>query len=44
LQSNLARRDLAIRVVNFLTEWWKSHIMISDQEYARFFRGRPTAP
>jgi hemerythrin len=44
LQANLARRDLAIRVVNFLTEWWKSHIMISDQEYARYFRGRPTAP
>ena len=40
LQANLARRDLAIRVVNFLTEWWKSHIMISDQEYARYFRGR----
>ena len=42
LQSD--RRDLGIRIANFLTEWWRSHILTSDQQYARYFRCRPPAP
>jgi hemerythrin-like metal-binding protein len=34
------RRDLGIRIVNFLTGWWRYHILTSDQEYARFFQYR----
>lgn len=40
LQVHSDRRDLGIRIVNFLTEWWKFHILISDQRYARYFRGQ----
>ena len=43
LQTQLHRRDISIRIANFLTEWWKYHILNSDQEYARFFRGMPAA-
>jgi hypothetical protein len=32
------RRDLGIRIANFLTIWWGSHILTSDQQYARFFQ------
>jgi hemerythrin-like metal-binding protein len=42
LKIRSARRDLGIRIANFLTEWWKSHILTSDQQYARYFRCRPT--
>jgi hemerythrin len=38
LQSQLIRRDVAIRIANFLSEWWRYHILTSDQQYARFFR------
>jgi hemerythrin len=38
LQSQLIRRDIAIRIANFLSEWWRYHILTSDQQYARFFR------
>src|SRR5271157_3698813 len=34
LQVHSDRRDLGIGIVNFLTEWWKFHILISDQQYA----------
>jgi hemerythrin len=41
LQTHADRRDLGIRITNFLTEWWKFHILITDQQYARFFRCHP---
>jgi hemerythrin len=41
LQVHADRRDLDIRIANFLTEWWRFHILTSDQQYARFFRCRP---
>jgi hemerythrin len=37
LQSQLIRRDIAIRIANFLSQWWRHHILTSDHEYARFF-------
>jgi len=37
LQANLGRRDIAVRIVNFLTEWWRDHILSSDQRYSRYF-------
>ena len=43
LQVYADRRDLGIRIVNFLAEWWKFHILISDQRYARYLRQRPNA-
>jgi hemerythrin-like metal-binding protein len=43
LQAQLERRDISIRITNFLTGWWKYHILHSDQEYARFFRGQAIA-
>lgn len=43
LQVHSGRRDLSVRIVNFLTEWWRFHIRISDQRYARYFRGRPNS-
>lgn len=42
LQAHSDRRDIGIRVVNFLTEWWRFHILTSDQQYARFFRSQST--
>ena len=42
LQVLSGRRDLGIRMANFLTEWWRFHILTSDQQYARFFRHRST--
>jgi len=42
LQEQSDRRDIGIRIVNFLSEWWRFHILTSDQQYARFFRSRPT--
>ena len=32
------RRDFTVRLTNFLNEWWRYHILISDQEYGRHFR------
>ena len=36
------RRDIAVRITNFLTEWWNYHILTSDQQYARFFLSQST--
>lgn len=44
LQVQAGRRDLAIRIANFLTEWWRSHILTSDQKYASFFQCQPKDP
>jgi hemerythrin-like metal-binding protein len=44
LQVHSGRRDFGIRIANFLTEWWKFHILISDQRYARFFRRQRSNP
>ena len=38
LQANLERRDMAVRIVNFLSEWWQGHVLNSDQRYSRCFR------
>jgi len=38
LQANLERRDMAVRLANFLNEWWKHHILTSDQRYSRYFK------
>jgi len=37
LEANLERRDIAIRIVNFLSQWWREHILTSDQQYSRYF-------
>jgi hemerythrin-like metal-binding protein len=42
LQLHADRRDLGVRITNFLIEWWRFHILTSDQQYARFFRCRKT--
>jgi hemerythrin-like metal-binding protein len=44
LQVQAGRRDLAIKIANFLTEWWRSHILTSDQQYARYFQCQPKDP
>jgi hemerythrin-like metal-binding protein len=49
LEARPNRRDIGIRIANFLTEWWRFHILTSDQQYARFFRpsherGSPAIP
>ena len=41
LRAQPDRRDMGVRVANFLNEWLKLHILISDQEYARYFRRQP---
>ncbi len=41
LQIHAERKDLGIRISNFLTEWWRYHILTSDQDYGRFFRSQP---
>ena len=38
------RRDLGILIANFLTDWWKSHILGSDRPYARFFQSMSAKP
>ena len=38
LLNQLARRDIGVRVTNFLCAWWREHILTSDQAYARHFR------
>jgi hemerythrin-like metal-binding protein len=38
------RRNLGIRIANFLTDWWKSHILGSDRQYARFFQSMRAKP
>jgi hemerythrin len=38
LREQLARRDVGLRVSNFLTAWWRHHILTSDQDYARYFQ------
>ncbi|MEO8369246.1 MAG: bacteriohemerythrin [Candidatus Solibacter sp.] len=43
LQHYRDRRDVGIRVANFLTEWWRSHILVSDQQYARIFQDSRTS-
>jgi len=40
LQAQADRRDLGIRIANFLAAWWTYHIQTSDQHYARFFRSQ----
>lgn len=42
-QAQLDRRDIGFRITNFLTEWWRFHILNSDQKYARFFRRQEAA-
>jgi hemerythrin len=40
------RRDVAIRLVNFLRAWWTHHILTSDRQYGRYFlqRRKPVNP
>jgi hemerythrin-like metal-binding protein len=40
LQAQAGRRDFSVRLANFVAEWWRFHILVSDQRYARFFRSR----
>ena len=44
LQLSYDRRDLGISIANFLTEWWRGHILGSDQQYARFFQCKQVDP
>jgi len=38
LQALAGRRDFAVRLTNLVTEWWRFHILVTDQQYARYFR------
>jgi len=40
LQVQSERGDFAVRLTNFVTEWWRFHVQGSDQQYARFFRNQ----
>ena len=40
LQAQAGRRDFSVRLANFITEWWRFHILVSDQRYAKFFRAK----
>jgi len=44
LRTQSDRRDFAVRIASFLNEWWRSHVLISDQEYARYFSRHPSGP
>jgi hemerythrin-like metal-binding protein len=44
LKANLERRDISVRIVNFLSGWWRDHILTSDKRYARYFRNARHAP
>jgi hemerythrin-like metal-binding protein len=44
LQARAAKRDFGIAITAFLVEWWRSHILTSDQQYARFFDSQPVDP
>lgn len=44
LQSRASKRDFGTDITGFLVEWWKSHILTSDQQYARFFRSQLPGP
>ena len=37
LKGQQERKDIGLRVQNYLAEWWRYHILTSDREYARFF-------
>src|SRR4051794_29407286 len=37
LREQLARRDVGVRVSNFVSAWWRHHILTSDLDYARYF-------
>jgi hemerythrin len=36
------RRDVAIRLTNFLSSWWTHHILTSDRQYGRYILQRKT--
>ena len=42
LQGLSERGDFGVRVTNFVSEWWRFHVMGSDQAYARYFRSQST--
>jgi hemerythrin len=42
LQGLAERGDFGVRITNFVTEWWRFHVLGSDQEYARYFRNQST--
>jgi hemerythrin len=40
LESQSERPDFNVRITNFVSEWWRFHVMGSDQDYARYFRSQ----
>ena len=34
------RADFLVRLTNFVSEWWRFHVLGTDQEYARYFRAQ----
>jgi hemerythrin len=40
-QASPRQNHQGVRLANFLSLWWRHHIMTSDQKYAAFFRGAP---
>ena len=44
LQARAHRRSFGREITSFLVDWWKSHIVTSDQQYARFFRSQLVDP
>jgi|ERR1017187_149913 hemerythrin len=44
LQARTRSRYFGTEITSFLVEWWRSHIVTSDQQYARFFRSQLVDP
>lgn len=44
LQARVHKRGFGKEVTNFLVEWWRTHIITSDQQYARYFRSQSVDP
>jgi hemerythrin len=44
LQARMHKRGFGTEITTFLVEWWRTHIMTSDQQYARYFRSQSADP
>jgi hemerythrin len=44
LQAQAGRRDFGIRLGNLVAEWWRFHVLVSDQRYARYFLSQSVEP
>ena len=44
LQARTRSRYFGAEITSFLVEWWRTHIVTSDQQNARFFRSQSVDP